>query len=249
MKLSHLHMPGDVSQLTIGRYPTLSNKGESRWWGMSACGSRRTLRTAAATFGIVEPLLQPDAGAILADARVLWLEDVATLTSPVLNPSQVSLLKTVIAAMPNLDTIVLANHFQSDWAECVRPSLFLLPDAHSAAVQPRISTLRIVHGYGPDVHEKGDFTGRARLEVPPLDLDRILAELAKGAYDYLEHLVIEVPGHVRVDARHVARLRPHFKTTQVRVVDETPTMALPEYCVEPWGWPRDVKEPWPHRIW
>lgn len=246
----HLQLPGGVSRLTLGRYPTLSTQGEFRWWGMSACGSRHTLRTAAVTIeGAAEPLLRPDASAALADVRTLWLADVATLTSPGLYSFEVPVLKAAIAAFPILDTIVLANHFQSDWAEGGRPSLFLLPDARGAAVQPRISTLRIVHGYGMDLYKQGDFVGAAPPEGHPLNLTRILAELASGAYDYLEHLVIEVPGHVRVDARQVARLRPHFKTTQVRVVDETPTMALPEYCVEPRAWPRDVKEPWPHRIW
>ncbi|EIW65266.1 uncharacterized protein TRAVEDRAFT_42644 [Trametes versicolor FP-101664 SS1] len=220
---------------------------------MSVCGSRRTLRTATKTLEeVADPLLE-NAATALTDARELWLADVSSPTAHPPSPSQISSLKTIVAAMPRLDTVVLANHFQAVWAEGGRPSLFLLPDARDARVRPSITTLRIVHGYGPHLREDWEMPRDGSAPVmPPLDLTGLVDELASGAYDYLEHLVIEVPGHLRwmdVDGGDIARLRTHFKTTQVRMVEETPTMALPEYCVERSAWPPDVNDPWPHRIW
>ncbi|KAL1940632.1 hypothetical protein VTO73DRAFT_8067 [Trametes versicolor] len=250
---SQSQFPGGVSRLAVGRYPFLNDPEDFYVWGMSACGSRRTLRTTTRSLSeVAKPLLQ-DATAALADVRELWLADIATPTTHPLSPKQIASLKAVITSMPRLDTIILANHFQSTWAEGGRPSLFLLPNAHETPVRPSITTLRIVHGYGPHLRETWEMPlDGSEPVMPPLDLTGLVDELASGAYDYLEHLMIEVPSHLQwmdVDGGDVARLRAYFKTMQVRVVDETPTMALPEYCVEPSAWPRDVNDPWPRSIW
>ncbi len=86
--------------------------------------------------------------------------------------------------------------------------------------------------------------GRA---VLPLDVTGVLNELATGAYNYTEQLPLEAPHRVDVDMGHVERLRAHVRTVEVRVVDTTPMMELPEYCAEPAASPSD--EPWPYILW
>ncbi|OJT04935.1 hypothetical protein TRAPUB_4277 [Trametes pubescens] len=88
--------------------------------------------------------------------------------------------------------------------------------------------------------------GRA---VPPLDVTGVLNELATGAYNHIEQLPLEAPHRVDVDddMGDVERLRAHVRTVEVRVVETTPMMELPEYCAEPAASPSD--EPWPYRLW
>ncbi|EIW65257.1 uncharacterized protein TRAVEDRAFT_42635 [Trametes versicolor FP-101664 SS1] len=247
---SYPPFPNGISRFAIGLYPSHPNGPIYRFlWAMTACGTRHTLRaTAKALQDIAGPVLL-DATAAFADVRELWLSNVSAQTSASPSPNQTALLKAVIATMPSLDTVVLANHFHASWPLSGRPSLSLLPDARSPIPWPRITTLRIVYGSGPRIWEGGDDGHLRAVYCDWLDLNGILYELASGAYDYLEHLVIEVPHGVYVDDEDVVRLRGYFKTTRIVVVDETPTMALPEYCVEPAAWPRHVDEPWPYRIW
>lgn len=234
-------------RLAVAMYPPPPNSGGV--WMITAVSPDRTFRATSHTLQkALSPLLRRVNNQALAGVRELWLADVAALTladgeKSRLSPREVSTLKAVVAAA-NLDTVVFANHFQTRWARG-RPSLFLLPDTREAVAWPSISTLRIVYGYGPFLDS--DWTPHEG--VPPLDLSVILAELALGAYDYLEHLVIQVPRGVYVDPEEVTELQAYFETTRVEVVDETPTMALPEYCVEPAAWPQNVKKPCYGRLW
>ncbi|OJT04932.1 hypothetical protein TRAPUB_4274 [Trametes pubescens] len=246
---SYPPFPHGISRFAIGLYPLNPNGPIYRFqWAITACGAQHTLRAAAnVLMDVAGPLLQD--ATLLADVRELWLADISTHTSVAPPPRQVALLNAIMAAMPRLDTVVLANHFHASWTHSGRPSLFLLPDARSPIPWPRITTLRIVYGAGPRLWEEGESHGGFRRAVHPLDLTGILDELASGAYDYLEHLVIEVPHGVYVDDGDFARLRGYFETARIAVVDEMPAMALPDYCVEPAAWPRHVDEPWPYRIW
>ncbi len=118
----------------------------------------------------------------------------------------------------------------------------------NANTRPPITTLRIVYGYGPELRSLQNHN--VWLSRIPLVLAGILDELASGAYDYLEHLVLEIPHSVSVNPGELARLREHFVTAEVKVMDNMPEMDLPSYCVEQAAWPKSVKsEPWPSRLW
>lgn len=189
--------------------------------------------------------------------RELWLTDVPPSTGrqkDLLPAESALLLKNAIATMPALDTFVLVNQMQVDWM-CARPSLALLPDMRDAVSWPPITTLRIVYGYGPEVrnvrnHWQDAWPFQKLVPVPLLILAGILGELASGAYDYLEHLVLEIPHRVSVNPGELAQLREHFVTAEVKVMDDMHEMDLPAYCVEPAAWPKSVKpEPWPSTLW
>ncbi|EIW65265.1 uncharacterized protein TRAVEDRAFT_42643 [Trametes versicolor FP-101664 SS1] len=269
LQLHHLRTPLDpvlprdllagTSLLNIGRYPYRSSTDVdySFLWGMTASGPRRTYRATTATLlDTVAPLLRGGPQA-LGTVRELWLTDVPPSTGrqkDLLATESALLLKKTIAAMPALDTFVLANQMQIDWM-CARPSLALLPDMRDAVSWPPITTLRIVYGYRPEVRNVQNqnawpWPKLVPVPVPVLILAGILCELASGAYDYLEHLVLEIPHRVSVNQGELARLREHFVTAEVKVMDDMPEMDLPAYCVEPGAWPKSVKsEPWPSTLW
>ncbi|KAI0638822.1 hypothetical protein C8Q77DRAFT_1151859 [Trametes polyzona] len=70
-----------------------------------------------------------------------------------------------------------------------------------------------------------------------LELRLLVEELESGAYDYLVHLILEVPSLVDVVKDELARLRTCFQTSRVSILEEsTPDVALPPYCVKPESW-------------
>lgn len=252
-------LPGDLligtSQLAIGRHLCRCDLHRSIPWGFTALTPERTFRvTAAALEDAIFPLGSDEP---LMSVHELWLVDIPSASSDneedtLLEDLDAALiLKATIESMPALETVVLANHIQLAWMSTARPSLHLLPDIRSAVSWPSISTLRIVYGYGPEVQDPRSLPVDMHALVPPLDLTAILEELASGAYDYLEHFVLEIPPFFRVDTRDIERLRGNFETAEVRVVDKMPEMALPEYCVEPAARPGDAqpKKSWSCRLW
>ncbi|EIW65268.1 uncharacterized protein TRAVEDRAFT_68792 [Trametes versicolor FP-101664 SS1] len=103
----------------------------------------------------------------------------------------------------------------------------------------------VLHGYGKHVLR----WWTERPDPIPAMATGILEELASGAYSYVQHLVIEVPFHVPVDAGDVERLREHCNTVQIKtVVDVTPTISLPAYCYERAAWAAS-DDPWPYKLW
>ncbi len=144
---------------------------------------------------------------------------------------------------------MLVNQFQAPWTGA-SPSLRLLTHARegNGHAGPRPSTVRIAHGYGKHVLHRWSERPDPTPAVTPLDLTSVLEELASDAYDYVRHVVIEVPYHVAVDAGDVEQLRKHCATVIVKVVNETPTrtVALPAYCEDPaMGASND---PWPYNL-
>ncbi|OJT04931.1 hypothetical protein TRAPUB_4273 [Trametes pubescens] len=225
-----------TSQLAIGNYLYRRNSHRPSPWGITALTRERTFR---ATATVLEDAIAPLGGyeQALTSVHELWLVDLPPGYEEDTLPEDAALmLKTAIASMSALETVVLANHIQLTEMGTACPSLHLLPDIREAVPWPPISTLRIVYAY-------------THALAPPLDLTAILEELASGAYDYLEHLVLEIPPSFRIDAGDIERLRGNFKTVEMRVIDEMPEIALPAYCVEPAAWPGNARESWPCRLW
>lgn len=249
-----LDLDAKPSLVTIGRYPQPHNfvKESPLVWGMTASGSQRTLRVVGDTLQEATDPLHEGGAAMIADVHELWLADVspATCDEPnTLPASDAAALRALIKSMTALETVTLVNQFQAPWTGAP-PSLGLLPDGREDGPHTsRPSKVRIAYGYGYGKHVLQRWTERPDPPhvVPPLDLTGILDEVSSGAYNYIRHLVLETPSRVDVNAEDVERLRTHFETVQVRVVDETPTIALPPYCVEPAAWPHDA--PWPYRLW
>ncbi|KAL1940621.1 hypothetical protein VTO73DRAFT_8056 [Trametes versicolor] len=251
--MHHHRLLKNPSQIVIGRYPQPAERvpGGPYVWGMTASGSeQRTLRMVGETLDEVTGMLLKGDAVALVNVRELWLTDVspAICDVPGMLPSaDVAALSTLIKRMPALETVTLVNQFQAPWTGS-SPSLHLLPSIHEDAVSvPRPTTVRIAYGYGPHVLNLWSSRPDTTPAVRPLYLTRILEELSSGAYGYIRHLVLETPPHVSVDAGDVDGLRAHCEVVEVRVVDETPTIALPAYCNEPAAWPSN--EPWPYRLW
>ncbi|KAL1940633.1 hypothetical protein VTO73DRAFT_8068 [Trametes versicolor] len=248
-------LPDDLligtSQLAIGRYLCRCDLYRSIPWGITAVTPERTFHSSAAALEDATAPLGSDGP--LMSVHELWLVDLPSAGPdeedvPPEDLDAALMLKATIESMPALETVVLANHIQLAWMSTARPSLHLLPDIRSAVSWPSISTLRIVYGYGPDVQDPRSLPVDMHALVPPLDLTALLEELASGAYDYLEHLVLEIPPFFRVDPRDIERLRGNFETAEVRVVDKMPGIALPEYCVEPEVRPGDAGMSWSCRL-
>ncbi|KAH9855802.1 hypothetical protein C2E23DRAFT_551252 [Lenzites betulinus] len=242
----HHAVPSDISRLSIGWVPSVPKTSSSNTypWGMTACGSQRVLRASMKSLGELVDLLRPSDSMPLSDTRELWLTDIFYRgRNGVPSPENAAYLRSFIAEMPALETVVLANHFRTFYANDDAMTLHLLPDAREATSRPQITTLRIVFGYGP----------LAWPDIPKpesnvvVDFANILSELESGAYDYLEHFVLEVPSTAQVNWGHVQALRAYFKTTEVRVTDCPPHMVLPDYYSEPEAWP-DAR-PWPFSLW
>ncbi|OJT07969.1 hypothetical protein TRAPUB_1180 [Trametes pubescens] len=251
--MHHHRLLKNPSQVVIGRYPQPAERvpGGPYVWGMTASGSeQRTLRMVGETLDEVAGMLREGGAATLAGVRELWLTDVspAACDEPnTLPTADVAALSTLVKSMPTLEAVTLVNQFQAPWTGAP-PSLRLLPSVHEDAVSvPRPATVRISYGYGVHVLNWWFSRPHTTPAVRPLDLTGLLEELSSGAYDYIRHLVLETPPLVNINAGDVDRLRALCETVEMRVADETPTMALPAYCDEPAAWPSN--EPWPYRLW
>ncbi|EIW65273.1 uncharacterized protein TRAVEDRAFT_17041 [Trametes versicolor FP-101664 SS1] len=252
------HFLGAISKVGIARYPQpvpfykFPRPPDSPFmWGITLSGSERTVRRVGDEFEALTRMLYEE-DAALAGVRELWLADVspATCDEPhMLRAAEADQVRALIQGMPVLETVVLINQFQAPWTGAP-PSLRLLPDARDSDrhIGPRSSTVRIAHGYGKHVLQRWPERPNPIPSVPPLNLTCILEELASGAYDYVQHLAIEVPYHIAVDAGDVERLREYCDAVQVKVMDVTPTISLPEYCYEPKTWAAS-DDPWPYKLW
>ncbi|KAI0353143.1 hypothetical protein OH77DRAFT_631254 [Trametes cingulata] len=251
----------DVANLAIGRYPRL--RGGPSYapfiWGLTASGPKHTLRMTCHTVDFpidtphseVQPLLRDSE--MLAGVRELWLVDASCSrkgdTLPVA-PDAETLLRFIVADMESLETVVLVEESQAQWARAAPPSLRLLPDGHDPdSCAPFLTTLRIIHGYSSSLDNSARSTG---MQCPKgiddvLDLSVVLDDLASGAYNYLKHLFIEVPRRELVTEEQLEALRSYFSTVQVSVADQAPIMELPDYCTEPYAWPD--RRPWPYSCW
>lgn len=222
------HFIGTISKVLIGRYPQPAPPhGYSvphdlhPLWGITLHGSDCTARWVGNEYeGFICMFCEGDAA--LAGVRELWLADVSPVPCAephMLRATVANQLRALIQAMSALETVVLVNQFQAPWTGAP-PSLRLLPDAREGEghIGPRPSTVRIAHGYGKHVLRWWTERADPVFAVAPLDLTGILEELASGAYDYIQHLTIEVPYHVPVDAGDVERLRRYCNTVQVKVV-------------------------------
>ena len=175
-------------------------------------------------------------GLCLPAVRELWISGVHPEVDR--HTHIAAAFKTAIAGLSALETIVLVEPVQG-----YPPSgstLGLCPDALDAgaggseprsAPPPNLRTLRLVYGDG-GTHWLRDWDG----DVNELDLGRLLAELETGAYAYFDTLVLEMRPWLDVGSEDLQRLKGHFATVERRYyVDRTPTMPLPDYCVEPHG--------------
>ncbi|EIW65255.1 uncharacterized protein TRAVEDRAFT_17027 [Trametes versicolor FP-101664 SS1] len=249
-------LPGGISKAIIGRYPRPSwpsERGPPFVWGITLSSLEHTVRrTGEALTDIIDMLYREGAGSgAFEGVQELWLSDVFPTTCDELNTlhsPEANQVRALIQCMSGLECVTLVNQFQSPWTGAPS-SLRLLPDAREdGRFGSRPATVRIAYGYGEYVVERWS-EPRPKLvpAVPPLDLTGILEELATGAYSYIEKLVIEVPRRVDVDMGDIEQRRARVGIVDLRVVDSTPTMELPEYCAEPAAILSD--EPWPYRLW
>ncbi|KAM5542225.1 hypothetical protein V8D89_004098 [Ganoderma adspersum] len=176
-------------------------------------------------------------GLCLPAVRELWISGVHPVVDR--HTHIAAAFKTAIAGLSALETVVLVEPVQG-----YPPSgstLGLCPDAldgggaggsESRSVPPpNLRTLRLVYGDG-GTHWLRDWDG----DVNQLDLGRLLAELETGAYAYFDTLVLEMRPWLDVGLEDLQRLKGHFATVERRYyVDRTPTMPLPDYCVERYG--------------
>ncbi|KAI0353144.1 hypothetical protein OH77DRAFT_631288 [Trametes cingulata] len=259
-----------TTRLAIGRYSEIRGhpppypRYVAFTWGITASGPQYTIRKTYSPdvdgFMMAAPIgAQTGLGAtervllhptVLAGVRELWLVDVSPSKKGHVAPpvaSAQSLLRSMAARMPALETVVLVSEsWELAWAGGP-PSLRLLPDGRDPGfTAPRLNTLRVVHGFPlPPEYHLAD--GRLSGSDGSLDLSVILDDLSSGAYDYLVHLIIEVRRRDQIFKEQLAVLEEFFSTVQVRVTEQAPTMELPDYCVEPYAWPD--KRLWPMKCW
>ncbi|RDX53012.1 hypothetical protein OH76DRAFT_1480055 [Lentinus brumalis] len=182
-------------------------------------------------------------GESLLDVREVWVANSVSKERDV----EFAFLQPTIASLPALETLVLRDHSHGGGRserDSIFPGLSMCPSMLDPSFQShRLKTLRLIYGLRPSRH---------RSHTSPkwrLSFKTMLTQLKTGAYDYLEHLVVQMGPQLVVRETDLVQLRAHFTTVQLENVDEDlPEMPLPSYCDDPRAGPHG-SQGWVGSIW
>ncbi|RDX51477.1 hypothetical protein OH76DRAFT_294627 [Lentinus brumalis] len=155
--------------------------------------------------------------------REVWVTNVSRVRD-----HKFAILHSIVASLPALEMLVLKDNRHAGHTTFISPDLSLCPSALDPSFKAhQLKSLRLIYGLLPESSSRHTYVLYA------LSFVDMLAQLRTGAYDYLEHLVLQVVRQLVINESDLSQLREHFSTVEVEYVDVLPDLPLPAYCNEP----------------
>ncbi|PIL29915.1 hypothetical protein GSI_07825 [Ganoderma sinense ZZ0214-1] len=244
----------EASHLSLALHPHPQYRNQ-RYLSFTAAGPEGTFHISTDTYHVdvvplgdldVLPQLFLDTFNILSGCahlravREVWVTSVPPQTGRRFFRDVMGHFKSIIAALPALETVVVVVPAAGAQLET---DLGVLPSTHDpgfVAPSSSLKNLRIVHGTDAP-------TGRESVEK--IRLTGLLDQIGSaGAYGYFENVVLQMTRQLEVDEEDLARLEACFKNVSFQHVDSMPAMPLPEYCTEPYAGPGGTST-WHGSLW
>ncbi|KAI0693759.1 hypothetical protein C8T65DRAFT_62611 [Cerioporus squamosus] len=175
----------------------------------------------------------------LLGVREVWVTNVSRMRD-----DKFATLQSTIASLPALETLVLKDNRHAGHTTLSSPDLSMCPSALDPSFHSdRLKTLRVIYGLSPESSSTHSYVLYA------LSLADMFAQLRTGAYDYFEHLVVQLVRQLVINEADLSELREHFTTVQVQYVDGLPDLPLPAFCNESRAGPYGSRAQWVGALW
>ncbi|TFK91548.1 hypothetical protein K466DRAFT_660001 [Polyporus arcularius HHB13444] len=167
----------------------------------------------------------------LAAIREVWVVNAApsTFWPRFLSSDTCAPVMSPLVHFPALETLTLVSDHTFLVEGTTQPGLYLLPSTEDpTAVAPKLTALRLMHGFSDHTLAKRRATERHVPLADTLDFKQMLEDLRCGDYAYLRdtRLIVQTTPNVRVDRNNLDRLREHFKDVRHEWLDALPAMPV-----------------------